>query len=903
MRIKGTFLRSAVARRVFFSLLLAAMLPLLAFGGLGYRSLQAHFDAENRRASLDHAKDLGMRVFDRLSSAHAALGALAEIGAWQSLAPPGPALRQMLLRVATVGPTYEAVSGDAELGSLWLRLKAPAGKQAPSLKWSTDVRGPSARVLISHPDPQGRGWWIAELTPAFVWSDFGPDGAGDGTCVTDTQGQALRCAGDALPPGGQVNWSLFLTAAFGSGDWRFAVPIRATPTLGLGRFDHWAVQAGAATVLLIAVLGLVLVRRTMVPLEQLTEATAELAAGRWSTRVALPSRDEFGQLARSLNAMAGRIGEQMQTLEAHSAIDRAILDGVDVDGVMQHVADRLRALMPGVQTAVLTREDGSAGWRVYRRGGAPQALQVHAALDVDPSDGAALQTSGEGATPGWVHETLGLPADGPLSCCWAQVPGQGGTVALLLMAAAPPWSPDAEACQAVLDLRDRVAVTMDAAARERRLLERALRDGLTGLLNRNGLHDEAQALLSQSDASRPCAMMFVDLDGFKQVNDAMGHHTGDELLRAVAGRLRQAVPGDALVARPGGDEFVVMMPGPAESAEHLAGVLCKALAERFQLGDQPVHVGASIGIAMFPADGDSLVDLMRRADLAMYAAKSGGRGVWRRFTTSLEDRVAERAWIARDLRDALDQGQLTVHYQPRVDALSGTLSSVEALVRWPHPQRGMVPPNRFIPVAEDSGLVERLGVFVLERAMTQLQQWRRSGVMVPRIAVNVSAKQLQDDSFTGTVLPQLVAHGLAPTDLELEITESLFVGDASQVSTLLAPLRAAGVSVAMDDFGTGYSSLAALHSLPFDVLKIDQSFVAALGSDRSVDAVVRSVMLLARELGKHVVAEGIETEVQRDRLVALGCDEFQGYLFARPLPAEALAVHPLAAAPAPALLA
>ncbi|MDH4053730.1 MAG: EAL domain-containing protein, partial [Rubrivivax sp.] len=671
-------------------------------------------------------------------------------------------------------------------------------------------------------------------------------------------------------------WPLFLKATFGSVDWRFSVPMPAAPTLGDASVGDWALQVGLATVLLISLLGLVLVRRTMVPLERLTTATGALAAGRWDTRVVLPADDEFGQLAQSLNAMAGRIDDQMQTLAAHAAIDRAILDGVDVAGVIRRVADRLRALAPGAHTAVLLCGEGPADWVVHARGGPAQPLAVASDFDPGGVDDLGLRAPSTAQMPPWVRDALKLPASAAMACCWAQAPGQGKPAALLLMAGPPPWQPDADQRLALLDLRDRVAVTLDAAARERRLLDRALRDGLTGLLNRHGLQDEAETLLAGSDAARPSAMMFVDLDGFKQVNDAMGHHMGDELLRAVAGRLRQAVPAEALLARPGGDEFVIVLPGPAADAERMAAALCKVLSDRFQLADQPVHVGASIGISLYPDDGLTLSDLMRRADLAMYAAKTGGRGAWRRFTPALEDRVTERAWMVRDLRQALVQDGLLLHYQPRVDARSGELSSVEALVRWPHPQRGMVPPDRFIPVAEDSGLIERLGVFVLETALAQLKRWRADGVRVPCVAVNVSARQLLDDSFTGTVLARLARHGLAPSDLELEITESLFVGDSGRVSALLEPLRAAGVSMAMDDFGTGYSSLAALHSLPFDVLKIDRSFVAALDGPRSSDAVVRSVLLLARELGKHVVAEGVETDTQRTRLLALGCDQFQG---------------------------
>jgi EAL domain-containing protein (putative c-di-GMP-specific phosphodiesterase class I) len=255
----------------------------------------------------------------------------------------------------------------------------------------------------------------------------------------------------------------------------------------------------------------------------------------------------------------------------------------------------------------------------------------------------------------------------------------------------------------------------------------------------------------------------------------------------------------------------------------------------------------------------------------------------------LDERAAARAWLQAELPAALQRNELCLHYQPRVKAGTRDLASVEALVRWQHPVRGMIPPMQFVPLAEETGLVEALGRWVLDAACAQQRRWRDAGVAVPRVAVNVSALQLADAGFAADVMATLQRHGLSPGDLEIELTESLFAGDTDEVTARLQPLRDAGVLVALDDFGTGFSSLSSLYRLPVDVLKIDRSFVIDLGTRESADAVARSIVALARALGKHVVAEGVETDDQLQHLLALGCDEFQGYLFARPLPAEAVA--------------
>jgi diguanylate cyclase (GGDEF)-like protein len=884
MRIRGLFLHSRVARRTFWVLVAAALLPLLLFGML---ASQAYLDARERdqhRAATEFLKHIGLRAYDRLSAARATLAAHAAGGRFQAPRVDDPAVQTVLSRLATVDLDGR-VGGDASLAGDWHRARGPAAADDRSVWWLPKMADAPGRVFIVRPDPDGRGHWLAEVAPAFLWADFAEDGPAAQLCLTDAAGERLRCP---HPPAEDAPaWPLFMKAGFGSPDWLLQGHRPYAQAAGLDGVLRVGAAGGAATLLLITILGLILVRRTMVPLEQLMAGTQRLAAGDWSVRVAARGRDEFGLLGQAFNAMAERLGRQWQANAVQATIDGEILGGLDAARVMQPINQRLAVLAPGSAVAVVVRSLVDERWRLFRPD-LPAGRWIDGPLDIDATTavpgGIRVDEQRAGPLPPWLAQMLPPQARPVTTAYWVPAHWQGGLVALLLIASPEPPTLDREALREVEMLRDRCAVGYAAALREHQLVERAVRDELTGLLNRHGLHDACDRWLSVAGGPAPFTVLFVDLDGFKEVNDSMGHSTGDQLLCTVADRLRSALPEAGVLARPGGDEFVMLLPA-AVDADALAADLCRRIAQPFALRGQVVHIGASIGLASSPAEGIDRDELMRRADLAMYAAKGDGRGRWRRYADTMDAQANERAWIARDLRRALETGVLEVHYQPRLDLRSGRTGGAEALVRWPHPERGMIPPMRFIPVAEESDLIVAIGDFVMDAALAQCRRWRDQGLDIGRVAVNVSARQLRDRHFTERVLAAVARHRLQPQDLEIELTESLFAGETSAVEQALAPLRARGVCVALDDFGTGFSSLSALKHLPVDVMKIDRSFVIDLGLDRSADAVVRSVIALARDLGKRVVAEGVETALQQQRLLALGCDEVQGYRYAKPLSA------------------
>ena len=406
-------------------------------------------------------------------------------------------------------------------------------------------------------------------------------------------------------------------------------------------------------------------------------------------------------------------------------------------------------------------------------------------------------------------------------------------------------------------------------------------DLLTGLPNRSLFEREAQRAITRlTNASRPFAVMTLDLDRFKRVNDSLGHAVGDALLKAVATRISRRLGEGDLVTRFGGDEYVLLCEG---SVSGRMRALCQSLIEDisrpFDIGDFQVMVGASIGVALAPNDGDKFEELLKASDLALYRAKSEGRGAFCFFDTSLDQTMQARRQLESDLRQALVEGQLSLKYQPLMDTRTGLITACEALMRWNHPTLGEVSPDIFIPLAEETGLIRGLGEWAMAQACREATLWpRQLGV-----AVNVSAVQFRLGGLEKTIEKALTDTGLAPERLEVEITESVFIENKAETKETLKAIHELGVRISLDDFGTGYSSLSYLCSFRFDKIKIDKSFMKEMDNSQSGVAVVRAIAALAHALGVGVTAEGVETEDQLTRLVSLGCDGAQGYLFSRPL--------------------
>jgi diguanylate cyclase (GGDEF)-like protein len=422
---------------------------------------------------------------------------------------------------------------------------------------------------------------------------------------------------------------------------------------------------------------------------------------------------------------------------------------------------------------------------------------------------------------------------------------------------------------------------------EARIAHMAHHDPLTDLPNRVLFRERMeQALARMRRDGEDVAVLYLDLDRFKSINDTLGHPMGDALLRTVSDRLRACIRDNDLVARFGGDEFAILQIGGAQPrhADSLARRILEVVAQPCSLDGQHVVTGTSIGIAVASRDGATPDQLLKNADMALYRAKGDGRGTHRFFEAEMDARLQARRFMELDLRAAVEAGQFELHYQPLVHIASGRISACEALLRWHHPTRGPVPPSEFIPIAEEIGLILPLGEWVLRRACVEAAGWPSQA----RVAVNLSAVQIKTRNLVQSVVRALADSGLPPARLELEITESVLLQDNEVTLAVLHQLRTLGVRVAMDDFGTGYSSLGYLRSFPFDKIKIDKSFIGDLSERADCLAIVQSIVSLGRSLGMETTAEGIETAAQLAQLRAAGCTEGQGFYFGRPQPASAI---------------
>jgi diguanylate cyclase (GGDEF)-like protein/PAS domain S-box-containing protein len=442
------------------------------------------------------------------------------------------------------------------------------------------------------------------------------------------------------------------------------------------------------------------------------------------------------------------------------------------------------------------------------------------------------------------------------------------------------------------DITHYVGMLIDISERklaEDYILHLAQHDALTELPNRLLFIDRLRQSFSRAKMERTkVALLFMDIDRFKTINDSLGHHVGDQLLQEVARRLKRCIEGVNTIARLGGDEFVIVLEHVTliQEVGHVASRIINAMKEPVIVGEHTLGITVSIGIGIYPEDGSDVIGLMKSADAAMYHAKEMGRNNYQFFTSEMNARIGEQVLLETHLRRALENGELSLHYQPQVHLESGRINGVEALLRWTNTELGTVSPSQFIPVAEESGMIIPIGNWMLRSVCEQMRRWEDEGIRGVRVAVNLSALQFRQADFVRSLETLVAEMGIWPEKLELEITESTLMESAENTIDNLNRLRQHGFKIAIDDFGTGYSSLSYLKRFPIDRLKIDQSFVRDLDSDPDDAAIVSAIIAMAHSLDLDIVAEGVEKEAHRDFLLGLNCYEAQGFLYSRPLPPD-----------------
>lgn len=914
LRVEGLFLRSKVARRVFLLFVLSAFIPAALLAWLAYSHMRTMDEDYGRRQLAQEGANYVRGLYEHLRGAHSNLG-LQATAVRSGIALASDTRESMFMRIYRVhGQEVILLAGAPDsrpLPAIEPKLAAHLARGESALI-SGEGEQASRILLAAAIDPAHveRGVLVGELAPDYLWGDADDFSDLRPVCVKDGMGRLLFCSSEEARTqavamndraDGNEAWPyevrpLFLRARFAADDW--TIVVLRSPEAGAGGREQLGYQLLAVillALLLVALLSVVQIRRTLVPLERLIEGTRRIGREQFSHPVEVQRDDEFGELAQALNSMAARLGRQIGTLRALSEIDQEILERVDTVQIIERVQERLQDIWPRSVTSMVVFDHLAADFGIVHLNAGHDGVSAKIPTRLEP----------------WLLERLARDYDG----LWFDVGGADLPDFLSMMAGAGAqrilvlpiyWHDKVNGLLAIglLQARDfndemvrearnlgnRIGVALAAHARDEELKFRAYHDSLTGLPNRSLLLERlGQEMAHSRRSNRQLAVLFMDLDRFKNINDSLGHECGDRLLCQVADRLASCTREGDTVARLGGDEFVVLLPGLAnpEQAVRLAREMLSLLSEPFMLDGNQSYVGASIGVAIFPEDGSLPSELLKKADIAMYRAKAMGRGRITFFEESMNQAQQEQALLERELRQALERRQLSLAYQPRLRLEDDTLAGAEALLRWHHPELGWVSPEHFIPLAEEIGLMDAIGGWVLQEVCEQLGHWQAAGHDI-NVSVNISARQLKSGGLVQQVRQALRRGGVKPGSLELEVTEGTLIESIDEVGEQLERIKQTGVKIALDDFGTGYSSLTYLQRLPLDILKIDRSFVQALDREPTAGSIVYSIVALAHALGKIVVAEGVERDDQLTQLRSWGCEQIQGNYYSRPLTAREL---------------
>jgi diguanylate cyclase (GGDEF)-like protein len=918
MRISGTFLNSKVAKRIALVLFLASFIPTVLVTFLAQNTIKGLTKTTAHRQLVETSKSHALFVFSNLVNARNVLNenaqsVLHETQVNQQTHQQLSHFFQSIVITQLNGSvikesgavSYSTQAIQAHIQTVTTQQKA--GITHLLVVPSRDVSGRQAIILARSFVNENRQKILifAELNPRYLWGNQEDYPSDIRVCAFEINSKTvpLFCSNNNVDPivkqlpENMGEWELFLGGEFRHTSWRFETN-RTTPFShqSAGFFDGYGYTAVALmSLLLVALLSTIQIRRTMVPLEQLIQAARNIATGQFKP-VSVNQSNEFGELAEAFNQMSSHIERQLDTLQTLAMIDQEIASHLNVEKLIHQIINRM-ALISAADTICITHlveeDQDKAHCKVFalvhnqvitHRG----HITMHTITDIKKHEnGLFCSTS--------TYQDLFKDTqqdNQPAQFAWLfPILWQGKICAFVSLGSHSTLQQNAPFLDEMKELANRVGIAITAEAREHQLMVQAQYDSLTGLPNRVLLNDRIlQAIEVSNRINKPFWLAFIDMDKFKFVNDSFGHHIGDQFLCEIAKRLERAVRGMDTVARFGGDEFIVLL--QADHDEQAKNAILQRIMQTIiatvNIQHHEILTSCSIGVAAYPSDGLTPEELLTHADIALYRAKELGRNNIQEFNPIMNQRASMRLKMETQLRKALENKEFTVFYQPKTNLISQRIVGMEALVRWHNPLLGFISPQAFIPLAEETGLIISLGEWVLKTACEQAVAWQQAGYQDLLMSVNFSARQLAHSRIIEQIEHVLAETGLKPHNLELELTESMIMNNAEETIQVLQKIKSLGVHLSIDDFGTGYSSLAYLQSLPVDTLKIDKIFIDDIESQESNAPIVASVIALAKNLQLKVVAEGVETQSQIDYLKNHGCDEVQGYFYGKPEPATQL---------------
>jgi predicted signal transduction protein with EAL and GGDEF domain/HAMP domain-containing protein len=943
--VERLLLRSRFGRRLLLLFIICAMVPTCAVAFLSFRSVSEQLTEQSSERLAALASAAGKTLYNRLTflendlrkviprltqcrgnSADAASrdcgeGLLYAVDALARVSSTGTTMMfGQLDEVAKVGP--KSLHGLAPGQSAVFVEGAPGGDYGVYL-----VHWPAAAPASTR--------FVVRIDPSYLWSPadeealpgsvdlsildpeagllFGSAGIATNLTPAIAKSMASSSRGTVEFPGKTgasvaTWWSLPETRRFKFPAWRVLLSEPKSDVLApMAAFSRSFPLFLILALLMVLVLGVSQIRRSLVPLAELSRGTRRIADRDFETPVNVSSGDELQELAGAFNAMTLQLGRQFRALKTAAEIDRAVLSSVDTAAIVQTVLDRVPEIAPCEAISMTLLDPGSSSVGTTWTGLCAAGRQSRLATVLTPEDLKDTRRHPECLMYG--QEPLAIPdylahfrRPDETVVVEAYPLGYGGELLGVLAVRRKAGEVSEEENVQVRRLADQVAVALSNARMVDQVRFLAFYDSLTRLPNRV-LYKErlAQALVRAERTHKLVAVCFLDLDHFSRINDTLGHDLGDVLLKEVAARLVACSrPGDSVarvggeesvaeVSRLGGDEFTVILPDitDPQDAVRVARRLLEAFRKPLRLGSQEVFVTTSVGVAIYPFDGADAEELLKSADVAMYHAKEQGRNTYRLYSSSMNAEAMARMQLESQLRKAVESGEFTIWYQPIIDLKTGKPTGAEALVRWAHPERGLVSPGEFISLCEECGLIVPLGEWILRTVCSQARAWDDAGLGPMRMCVNLSARQLRQEGIVDTDRTILRETGFRPDSLVLELTESMLMEPSGIVGRTIHELADLGVSLAIDDFGTGYSSLSYLKNFPVKTLKIDRSFLMNVTTDPGNAAITTAIIALAGAMGLDVVAEGVETLLQAEFLRERGCHRGQGFLFGKPQPVPA----------------
>ncbi len=689
-------------------------------------------------------------------------------------------------------------------------------------------------------------------------------------------------------------WSKFSNDALMHPNWSILVGTPASMAFApMSQFMWLFPLCLMLATLLVFLLSIKQIRRVVAPLEQLREGTRNLANHAFHTEMDIQSGDEFEELAKSFNSMSMRLGKQFNTLETMARIDRLILSTLDMDSIIETILTRMvHAVHCDDISVLITMGEHAQQGKLYYRTDNTSSNIIHQEVELSTDD--LLKFSDK------VRQVFIEPPE-PCPGYLKPISNLGGyqlllpiyldnaLSAIIVLSYKKPPKYQQEDLRQARDLADRIAVALSNAAWENKLYQQAHYDNLTNLPNRLLFQDRIEHALKRAQRNQKnVALMFLDLDHFKKLNDTLGHAAGDAFLKELANRIKLCIRSIDTAARLGGDEFTIIIPDLEPSSDTLSNVsniankILQKTAAPLMIEDQEITLTISIGIAVYPTDADSLPELLKVADSALYYAKDQGRSNYQYYCKEIDAEARQLIQLEDDLQSALKRKEFVLFFQPKVSLTENRIIGAEALIRW-HNKSHTAEPSQFIPLAESNGLILTLGEWVLKQACWTCKKWHSLGFTDLKISVNVAAAQFNDENFMERVRSALAEVDLAPEFLELEITEGTLIKDTEKAITILNEFNQMGINLSIDDFGTGYSSLSYLKQLPVHSIKIDKSFIKNIHQDKANTAIVSAIITLAEHLDLHVVAEGVEQHEELVMLYAAKCHEIQGFIYSKPL--------------------